>query len=83
MSYELITVYELSEISGDELGRYQGTYGFFLDKDAAEKGAHTLQHPYYQIQPHKAIQLEDGKVFVLSSDKPVDFSFSRRAKWNT
>jgi len=74
---EVITVFELFTISGDELGRYQENKGWFKTRAAAEKASELLGHPYWEIQPRKALELESGEVYILSQEAPIYFGMNR------
>lgn len=74
---QVITVFELFTISGDELGRYQENKGWFKTRASAEEASQSLGHPYWEIQPRKALELESGEVYILSQETPISFGMKR------
>jgi hypothetical protein len=64
---ERVTLHELHEISGDELGRNIHTLGWYLSDPEARKAAKDLGHGYWHINKHSGMQLPSGEVFLLAA----------------
>ncbi len=75
---QVISIYELYEITGDELGRYARNLGYFKTNEAAEKASTKLGHAYWKIQLQFALELESGEVFLLQQPESISFGLKRR-----
>jgi hypothetical protein len=75
MMPKFIQVWEVFQVSGDELGTHQGTLGWYtsreLAKEAVDASFKASVYAQAACTPKTAIELEGGAIYVLHNAKPV------------